>query len=52
MTTMNTIVVPCIVNSALNVPASTKVLSGPASWIRMRSASMPPTRKKKNAVVP
>ena len=45
-------VVPCIVNSWLNVSGARKVLSGRASWIRMSSASMPPSRKKMNAVAP
>ncbi len=45
-------VVPCIVNSWLYVSASMKVLSARDSWIRMISASTPPSRKKKNAVAP
>src|SRR6185369_8580988 len=46
----NTMVVPCMVNRALKVRASMKVLLGVASWTRMSTASMPPSRKKKNAV--
>jgi hypothetical protein len=44
--------VPCMVNSWLYVSGLRKVLSGLASWIRISSASRPPTRKKKNAVDP
>src|ERR1041384_1131859 len=52
MTTRKIRVVPCIVNSELNVSALTSVLSGFISWTRMMSASIPPIRKKRNAVVP
>ena len=45
-------VVPCIVNSWLYVSGLRNVLSGFASWIRISSASSPPSRKKKNAVAP
>jgi hypothetical protein len=44
--------VPCIVNSWLYVSGSRKLLSARASWTRMSSASSPPSRKKKNAVLP
>ena len=49
-TTMKIIVVPCSVKSWLYVVGSRKVLSGAPSWMRISSASTPPTRKK-NAVV-
>ena len=52
MIARKTIVVPCIVNSSLNRCAPTRVLSGAASCSRMIRASMPPTRKKMNALVP
>src|ERR1043166_4887166 len=52
MTPRKIMVVPCIVNSELNVSALTSVLSGFISWTRMMSASIPPIRKKRNAVVP
>src|ERR1041385_2306578 len=52
MTPRKTMVVPCIVKSELNVSALTSVLSGFISWRRMISASMPPIRKKMNAVLP
>ena len=48
----NTIVVPCIVNSALNVSALTTVSFGRASCSRMISASIPPSRKNAKAVTP
>ena len=41
-----TIVVPCMVNIRLKTSGETKVLCGTASWIRMMSASMPPTTIK------
>ena len=44
--------VPCIVNSALNVCALTTVWPGPASWSRIRSASTPPSSRKANAEAP
>ncbi len=50
MRARNTIVVPCIVNSWLNVSADTTVLPGRASCARMISASTPPIRKNANAV--
>ena len=43
-------VVPCIVNSWLYVSGARKVLFGDPSWIRSSRASIPPIRKKKNAV--
>src|ERR671922_2024326 len=52
MTTRKIIVTPCIVNTWLYVSASRKVPFGWASWTRSRSASMPPRRKKTNAVAP
>src|ERR1041384_4591709 len=52
MTPRKIMVVPCIVNSEFNVSALTSVLSGFISWTRMMSASIPPIRKKRNAVVP
>jgi hypothetical protein len=45
-------VVPCMVNSSLNVCALTRSLSGRASCARMISASIPPIRKKMNAETP
>ena len=45
-------VVPCIVNSWLYVSGDRNVLFGDPSWMRSRSASMPPIRKKRNAVDP
>ena len=45
-------VVACIVNISLYRPALSTVPSGPASWARMSSASMPPTRKKNIAATP
>ena len=51
MSARNTIVVPCIVNSWLNVSALTpRPPSGRASCARMINASNPPTRKNANAV--
>src|SRR5438093_7668785 len=52
MTPRKIMVVPCIVNSELNVSALTSVLSGFISWTRMISASRPPSRKKMNSVAP
>jgi hypothetical protein len=46
------IVVPCIVKSWLKASGETNVLPGVASWIRIISASRPPSRKKANAVLP
>ena len=50
MMTRKTIVVPCIVNSWLNVSAETAPMFGRINWYRIRTASTPPTRKKKSAV--
>ena len=52
MIARNTIVVPCIVNSELNVSALITVFSGRASCRRISSASIPPIRKNANAVTP
>ena len=52
ITARKIIVVPCIVNSSLNVCALTSVLSGRASCRRMMIASMPPIRKKMKAELP
>ena len=49
-TTMKIIVVPCSVKSWLYVVGSRNVLSARPSWIRISSASTPPTRKKKAVV--
>ena len=49
MTTRKIIVVACIVNISLYCAEVRKVLFGTDSWMRMRSASMPPTMKKKRA---
>ena len=46
------IVVPCMVNSPLKVSAVTTAFAGLASCSRIRSASMPPTRKNAKADVP
>ncbi len=46
------IVVPCMVNSALNACALTTSSPGRASWARISSASTPPIRKKANALTP
>ena len=43
---MNTMVVPCMVNIALNQSADTIVLSEVANCTRIIPASMPPTMKK------
>ena len=45
-------VVPCMVNSWLYLSGDRKVFSGVPSWIRSSSASIPPRRKKKKAVLP
>jgi hypothetical protein len=45
-------VVPCIVKSALKACALTSVLFGTASCSRIRSASIPPSRKKAKALAP
>ena len=52
ITTRKTIVVPCIVKSWLKVSGSISVLSAVASCVRIRSASMPPTRNHRKAVIP
>jgi hypothetical protein len=52
MMARNTMVVPCMVKSALNVWAWTTVLPGSASCRRMSRASIPPTRKKTKADTP
>ena len=52
MIARNTMVVPCMVNSALNVSALTTVLFGRASCSRMINASIPPTAKNVSAVTP
>jgi len=52
MIARKTMVVPCIVNSWLNVSALTSVLSGRANWSRMNSASRPPIRKNTKAETP
>ena len=49
MMARKTIVVPCIVNSWLNVSADTSVPFGRISCARMTAASRPPTMKKKSA---
>ena len=49
MTTRKIIVVPCIVNISLYCADVRNVLFGTISWMRMRSASMPPKMKKKSA---
>jgi len=46
------IVVPCMVNSPLKVSAVTTAFAGLASCSRIRSGSMPPTRKNAKADVP
>ncbi len=50
MTARKIIVVPCIVNSWLNVSAETTVPFGCISWARMITASRPPIRKNTSAV--
>src|SRR5688572_25592357 len=45
----NIITEPCRVKIWLYRSADRKVLPGSASWMRIRSASTPPNRKKKNA---
>ena len=49
MPTKNTIVVPCIVNSRLNVNGDTKSLCGLMSWIRIIRASAPATSRNTRA---
>ncbi len=51
ITAKKIIVRPCIVKIWLYWSAVRNVCSGRASWMRMRSASAPPTRKKKKAVM-
>ena len=49
MIARNIMVVPCMVNIALYSAALKKLLSGDASCILNKRASIPPTNKKKNA---
>ena len=49
MPTRKTIVVPCMVNSTLNVWAETKWLSATASCRRIRVASIPPITRNTSA---
>ena len=46
MPTRKTIVVPCMVNSRLNVAGLTNVLWGKKSWARISRASIPATTRK------
>ncbi len=46
----NIMTVPCIVKSWLYVSWSTKSLSGTASWVRISSASTPPSTRNSSAV--
>ena len=50
--TRNTIVVPCIVRMRLYWSALRTPAFGTTSWVRRRSASIPPVRKKMKAVTP
>jgi len=52
MTTRKIIVVPCIVNISLYCADVRNVLFGTASWMRIRSASMPPKMKKNRPEAP
>ena len=52
MTTMNTIVVPCMVNSELYVSGLTIDRFGAVSCARMMSDSIPPRMEKASAVKP
>ena len=52
ITTRKIIVVPCIVNISLYCADVMKLLFGTASWTRMRSASIPPTTRKKIPEIP
>ena len=50
MTTRKIMVVPCIVNSSLNISADTTRPFGNISWRRMMLASRPPTRNQNSEV--
>ncbi len=50
MATRNTMVVPCMVNISLYVSGEMNAFSGRMSWMRMSSASKPPTNRKKKEV--
>src|SRR5919199_3304382 len=50
MITRKIMVVPCMVNTALYAPGCRKVLRGTASWMRIRSASSPPSSMKPKLV--
>src|SRR5438552_12963850 len=52
MTTRKIMVRPCIVKISLYASAVTTWPLGLASWARISSASLPPTRKKVNDVTP
>ena len=52
MTTMKTMVTPCIVKTWLYRSADSSWLPGTDSCRRMSSASTPPTRRKKNDATP
>jgi hypothetical protein len=52
ITTRNTMVVPCMVNSWLYSSALSTAPLGVASWPRISRASTPPTMKKAKAVIP
>jgi hypothetical protein len=52
ITNRKTIVTPCIVKIWLYWSAFSNVPSGPASWARISSASIPPIRKNTRAVAP
>jgi hypothetical protein len=51
MMARNTIDVPCIVKSWLNISAETTFMFGPMSWARMIAASTPPHTKKNSDVI-
>ena len=46
----NIITEPCIVKAWLYISAERKSLLGTASWMRIKSASTPPKRKKKKVI--
>ena len=50
MITRKIMIRPCMVKNWLKVPPSIKSFSGTASWVRMATASPPPTSEKKSAV--
>ena len=52
MMTKKIMVVPCMVNMALNQSAEINEISAWASCKRIRPASMPPTRKNMKAETP